>query len=550
MSSQKSYTDRIKALVSRPPGAGPPTPTRPAAPAPRDTARETASKPPSGPIVFSTTKLKKDRPKHKIGARAILRGRRSLPANDWRVIALTVASVALATLSLVLVWILAVIRPKMQAHIAQQQSQLEVEAQKTKDLQASLEAKEQELIRAHSAVGTLRITTEPAGAMVTFAGRSALSPTNLEAITLGTYTLTVQLEGYADFSETIALTNDVPVGRSVQLIPSTGQLLIESEPTGAFFTIKHKGQVAQTGQAPIMIKDLRVGEYTLVLKKGEAEHIENIQIAHGQTKEIHFRFRLGRLRVESDPPGAGVTIKGHTIGKTPLLLTEVPEGPVELELRLHKFLPKRLTAQVASDQEALVSDRLEPNLGPPRGKDFTSSVGLDMVWVSPGFWVSRHEVTQAQYITVMGSEPSSMKGPLRPVDSVTWNQAVAFCDRLTQAEDAAESLPAGFRFTLPTETEWLGFAGPPQASGVAVLGSAIGTTDVTRTPANGLGLRGVWGNVWEWCLDSSGNGRVLRGGGWTPIYDGLKQITDRTVAPDSETNPSFGFRVILKPTRK
>lgn len=549
--AQKSYTDRIKALVSRPLGTGPATPAQPAAtpgalpPPSADTTHGPTPRSPSGPIIFSTTKHKQDKARPKLGA-SVIRGRRALPANDWRVLALTVASVALAVLSLVLVWILAVIRPKIQARIAEQQVHLALETKQREELAAALAAKNEELVRAQSQVGVLLLETQPPGALASFAGRTAFCPTNFEAIALGPHTLTVQKEGFEDFVETIQITNDTPITRSIRLVPSMGQLVIETEPVGATFSIERGSQIIRQGQAPAVVQNLPVGNYVVRLKKGGAEYLQEIQIARSQTKEFRHRFRIGRLRVESQPPGADVIINGRNIGKTPLFLPELSESAVDIDLRLHKFLPKRMRAQVVADQETLAFETLAPNLGPPTGKDFTSPNGLDMVWLNDSFWVSRYEVTQALFVAIMGSDPSRNKGRLRPVDSVSWKQAMAFCDRLTAAEDAAESLPAGFRFTLPTESEWLGFAGTPQPGGVTVLGSSIGTTDVTRVPANGLGLRGVWGNVWEWCLDAEGRGRVLRGGGWTPIYDGLKQITDRTAAPEDEANPSFGFRVILK----
>lgn len=551
----KSYTDRIKALVSRPPGAGPPTPELPPlmssdAASHTDVLRTAATKPPSGPVILSTTKIKKARKAVRLaGNKAILRGRRTFAVDDWRVIGLTVASVALSVVTLVLVWILVVIRPKMQAHIAQQQSQIERQAKQTEELQASLAAKEQELIRAHSAVGVLKIETTPPGAAITFAGRTGVSPTNFTAVTLGTYTLTARLDGYSDFSQTILLTNDAPIDLAVPLSPSYGQLSIASDPPGATFFLERHGKVVQTGPTPATLDQIHVGKYRLRIKKGEAEHEATIEVARNQKTDFKYQLKLGRLRVDSDPPGADVILKGRTIGKTPLLITEVLEGPVTIELRRHKFLPKQLTAHVTVGQEANAAVKLEPNLGPPKGKDFTSSTGFEMVWLNAGYWVARHEVTQIQFFTVMGVDPSATKGRLRPVDSVSWIQATAFCEKLTKTEDDAESLPAGFRFSLPTEREWTEFAGP-HSGGVAVLGSPIGTTDVSRSPANSLGLRGVWGNVWEWCQDSDGSGRVLRGGGWTPIYDGLKQIADRTTAPENETNPSFGFRVVLKPTDK
>ena len=59
------------------------------------------------------------------------------------------------------------------------------------------------------------------------------------------------------------------------------------------------------------------------------------------------------------------------------------------------------------------------------------------VTLTQGFWLSDHEVTQAEYEAVMGSNPSYFKGDLnRPVESVSWNDSVAYCQKLTDRERA------------------------------------------------------------------------------------------------------------------
>ena len=49
-----------------------------------------------------------------------------------------------------------------------------------------------------------------------------------------------------------------------------------------------------------------------------------------------------------------------------------------------------------------------------------------------GFWMGKYEVTQAQYETVMGTNPSRFKGPDQPVENVSWEDAQMFCEQLTK----------------------------------------------------------------------------------------------------------------------
>ena len=77
------------------------------------------------------------------------------------------------------------------------------------------------------------------------------------------------------------------------------------------------------------------------------------------------------------------------------------------------------------------------------------------VTISRGFWMGIYEVTQAQYQAVMGDNPSAFTGDTnRPVETVSWNDAVAYCAALTTSERAAGRCPATWSYRLPTEAEW------------------------------------------------------------------------------------------------
>lgn len=161
------------------------------------------------------------------------------------------------------------------------------------------------------------------------------------------------------------------------------------------------------------------------------------------------------------------------------------------------------------------------------------------------FKISATPVTQAQYEAVMGRNPSHFKGPQRPdaadrpVECVSWNDAMEFCKRLTEL-----TKKEGVEFTLPTEAQWE-YAGRAGSNGKYCFvdnekeldkyawhsGNSGGQTHPVGTKApNKLGLYDMHGNVWEWCLDwygtykegsqespkgpDNGQFRVLRGGSW------------------------------------
>jgi len=203
------------------------------------------------------------------------------------------------------------------------------------------------------------------------------------------------------------------------------------------------------------------------------------------------------------------------------------------------------------------------------------------------FFIGKNEVTQAQYQDVTGRNPSNFKGdPKLPVETVSWYDAVAFCNVLSTKEGlqtvyfingrdvSADFTRNGWR--LPTEAEWEYAArGGSASKGYTYSGgSDVGTvawydgnsgskTHAVGTKApNELGLHDMSGNVWEWCNDwygsyikgsqanplgaASGSNRVLRGGFWSSDASFITVAYRDSTGPDARAG-GIGFRLLRTP---
>ncbi|GHV77292.1 hypothetical protein AGMMS49942_21130 [Spirochaetia bacterium] len=147
------------------------------------------------------------------------------------------------------------------------------------------------------------------------------------------------------------------------------------------------------------------------------------------------------------------------------------------------------------------------------------------------FSIGAYEVTQKEWIAIMGNNPSYFKGDALPVENVTWYEAVEFCNVLSRKEGltpayhgSGAAIICDFNangYRLPTEAEWeyaakggaagaddlpFEYAGGNDADAVGWYDGNSGgmsRTVGTRLP-NSLGLYDMSGNVWEWCWDRYG----------------------------------------------
>ena len=236
--------------------------------------------------------------------------------------------------------------------------------------------------------------------------------------------------------------------------------------------------------------------------------------------------------------------------------------------------------------------------------DLNASVNMEMLWVEPGtftmgsptteagrqadredehnvtltqgFYLGKYEVTQSQYEAVIGANPSEFNATgnsNRPVENLSWAEAVAFCAQLTEQEQNAGRLPGDWAYLLPTESQWE-YACRASTSTAYSWGNDINATlanyeqsglsqtqEVGLLAPNPFGFYDIHGNVREWTLDwfdtsypsgpvedpagpSSGSRRVSRGGSWDDPGMHLRSAK-RTDDPPSNPRNCIGFRISL-----
>ncbi|MFI5716566.1 formylglycine-generating enzyme family protein [Nocardia sp. NPDC051750] len=174
-------------------------------------------------------------------------------------------------------------------------------------------------------------------------------------------------------------------------------------------------------------------------------------------------------------------------------------------------------------------------------------------------------VTRQQYAAVTGSGGGGEAEGALPVDSVSWDDAVRFCNRLSEQEGLESvyrwvgedvSIGPGDGYRLPTEAEWeyacrAGTEGPRYGELDEIAwyrgNSAERVHAVGGKRPNGWGLYDMLGNVWEWCWDVYdpavyGEYRVLRGGGWFDEHWSCRASVRRRSHPTLRLD-DVGFRV-------
>ena len=253
-------------------------------------------------------------------------------------------------------------------------------------------------------------------------------------------------------------------------------------------------------------------------------------------------------------------------------------GMIQLGCQTYAQSPKTITNSIG--MKLVLIPKGTFMMGSPIKEDGASSdEEQHQVTISKDYYLGVTEVTQGQYEKVMGTNPSYFQkrvirksdSSMNPVESVSWEDAVEFCKKLSELP---EEKRAGRVYRLPTEAEWeyacragsktaFNFGESAKLLGeYAWFGGNSGNQPhpVGEKKANAWGLYDIHGNVWEWCSDcygeypkgavsdpsgpNGGSRRVNRGGGWNGVAARCRSANRGRNDPSGRLS-STGFRVAL-----
>jgi formylglycine-generating enzyme required for sulfatase activity len=309
--------------------------------------------------------------------------------------------------------------------------------------------------------------------------------------------------------------------------------------------------------------------------------------------EALIRYRQSRVAEQPDPASQPVPPTTDGPAVTPTSVPPIPNSPLNMVKipgstdpsppsggRRTVTIRTDLVDDVPIDMVSLAGGRFL--MGSPSGEEGRDDDEGPQHWVTVGqFEIGRYEVTQKQWVAVMGSNPSYFKGENLPVENVSWVDVKDFCRRLNEKLGLTEA--NGYR--LPTEAEWE-YAARARTPTPFAFGLTIGTDKVNYNGnfsygngpkgiyrgktvevgslglSNDFGLFDMHGNVWEWCEDDwhdnyegapidgrpwtdrgRGSLRVVRGGGWNYLAVSCRSASRRGSVPGGRDG-ALGFRLV------
>ena len=412
----------------------------------------------------------------------------------------------------------------------------------------------------------------------------------------GIYDLEVSLAQHRSITRQIEVVAKQPQTITLNPTPIYGSLDVISEPVDAEVAINGK----KYGITPLSIENLLVGDYEVVLSKdGCATQSRKVTITENNLSTLEVELPQGReMTISSAAQGDEVYVDGLKLGVTPLA-ANLSFGTHKVELRrgdnvisknveitttegdneiiMGFGLQPQWASNVTSKQKQVLQQLVE-NMVKVEGGTFmmgaTAEQGRDVARDQTpihrvtlnGYYIGKYEVTQEQWKSVMGRNPSRFKGANKPVEKVSWNDSQEFIKKLNQL--------TGLKFRLLTEAEWEYAArGGNMSQGYKYSGSniigdvawyddnSLITHKVGTKAPNELGIYDMSGNVMEWCSDwygryssspqtnptgpTSGYIRVIRGGSWyEDAYICTVSCRCGDFNPDYRCN-SIGFRLAL-----
>lgn len=395
----------------------------------------------------------------------------------------------------------------------------------------------------------------------------------------GLHIIIVKKEGFSSREQQVTILRGRDMHVDLMLSPKTGSLEITTDPPGVMITLNGK----MYGLTPKTIKDLPLGIYNLSLDKPEyTSIIRRITISDSDLQKLEFSMTSGKeVIITSDQDSTLVYIDNEKEGVAPLKIW-LKYGSHNIKLQ-RGALTTIETIEVAhggsKDYSFTLSNTVDPfegqlvfvkggtfKMGDLSGDGSREETPVHQVTVND-FYMGKFEVTQSQWESIMGSNPSHFNGcPNCPVERVSWIDVQEFLVKLNEL--------TGKSYRLPTEAEWeyaakggsksRGFlySGKNNVNFVAWYSGNSGnkTNPVGQKEPNELGIYDMSGNVWEWVNDwfnyytetpkdnptgpDNGDGRIVKGGSWFG-HAGGNRVSCRGSDEPVNKRSYIGFRIVV-----
>ncbi|MCK5834162.1 MAG: SUMF1/EgtB/PvdO family nonheme iron enzyme [Lentisphaeria bacterium] len=369
-------------------------------------------------------------------------------------------------------------------------------------------------------------------------------------------------------------------------------------------------------EMPLSIEKISCKEYKISVKAKNFviyPPFQKVNVLENKLNEVNFTWAPKEIpfTINANVQDARVYINGKyecKIGQE-FMLTPYYNHNVIIEAANHGKLAFNLSIKKRDKYKKNITVYLKRLKGIIIGTDFQPSLaGLKMIYLKPnkftmgshyglntekpahlvsldsGFWMSDSEITQLQFIEIMKYNPSLFIDQQKPVERVSWEEAMNFCEKLTEKQRKLGILNPKDYFTLPTEAEWeyackggttsqfntgndltskmANFDGNYSFVGKRGGQFRKQTTKVKSFKSNEFHLFDMHGNVAEWCLDGyvfsyknkaqinpvmnpKGQSKVVRGGSWKS-YPRYCRSSSRSNKQFTSKSPTIGFRVVLK----
>jgi formylglycine-generating enzyme required for sulfatase activity len=477
------------------------------------------------------------------------------------------------------------------------------------------------------------VLTEPAGAQVLVDGTErGTTPARLE-LDAGTHRVELQQPGFKRWQTDLqVVANEPQTLGPVRLGLPDGTLVVRSDPAGASVSVGG----AYRGRTPLTIEvrpDVPLG--IVATRDGYEPATSQLTLASGERREVRLSLApiLGEVTVQAEPAGADVLVNGRAVGKAGTAL-QLPAARQELEVRLAGHRTYRTAVTPRPGLPQVITVRLEPGRGTteappaqattaatgepggaqaapaagPLAATLRTRGGADLRLLGPAtftmgsprresgrranesqrpvelrrrFYLGTREVTNGEFKQFRAQHRSGFVGQStlelerQPVVNVTWQDAVEYCNWLSQQEGLpafyqsqggrlvpVQPASTGYRLATEAEWEWAARANRdgslrkyPWGDSLPVPGGSgnygdrkaqpllqtflaelddghVTTANVGSFPANPLGFHDLGGNVSEWTTDlytvqpggtavatdplaaAPGNVHVIRGSSW------------------------------------